>query len=90
MRLCENIIHNLSSVLMPCADSEGVQGVRIPPHSEKSQNIGFRRNTGPDPLVNQDATKPAFNVGLTSARQKKRHLNGVSLAGQRWPAFSGI
>ena len=29
----------------------------------KSQKIGFISNTGPDPLKNHKATKPAFNVG---------------------------
>ena len=43
----------------------GGQGVQTPP--EKSQNIGFPSNTGPDPLKNHKATKPAFNVGPPSA-----------------------
>ena len=34
----------------------------VPP--EKSQNIGFLSNTGPDPLKNLRATKPEFNVGI--------------------------
>ena len=51
-----------------CADSEGgAQGVRTP--SEKSQNIGFLSNTGPDPLENYKAAKPAFNVRPPLARQ---------------------
>ena len=29
--------------------------------------IGFLSNTGPDPLNNHKATKPAFNVGPLSA-----------------------
>ena len=37
---------------------------------EKSQNKGFLRNTGPDSLENHKATKPAFNVGPSSARQR--------------------
>ena len=37
-------------------------------------------NTGPDPLKNHKATKPAFNVGQSSAHQ--RNANGVSLAGR--------
>ena len=46
---------------------------------EKSLNIGFFSNTGPDPLKNyKAATKLAFNVGPTSARQQ----NGDSLAGR--------
>ena len=28
------------------------------------KNIGFLSNTGPDPLKNHKATKPAFNVGI--------------------------
>ena len=28
---------------------------------EKSQNIGFLSNSGPDPLKNYKATEPAFN-----------------------------
>ena len=34
---------------------------------EKSQNIGFLSNTGPDPLKK---TMPAFNVVLSLARQR--------------------
>ena len=49
-------------------DPEGGQRVRIP--SEKSQNIGFSSNTGPDPLKNHKATKPAFNVGPLLACQQ--------------------
>ena len=39
-----------------------------PPKNHK--NIGFLTNTGPDPLLNHKATKPAFNVGPPSARQR--------------------
>ena len=48
------------------ADPEGGQGVRTPP---PPKNIGFLSNTGPDPLKNHKAAKPAFNVGPSSARQ---------------------
>ena len=34
-------------------------------------------NTGPDPLKNHKATKPAFNVGPSLG-----HFNGVSLVGR--------
>ena len=34
------------------------------------KNIGFHITTGPDPLKKHNATKPAFNVGPTSARQR--------------------
>ena len=33
------------------------------------KNIGFPSNTGPDPLKNHKATKPAFNVGQSWASQ---------------------
>ena len=41
----------------------GGEGGPDPPPTEKSQNIGFLSNTGPDPLKNHKTTKPAFNVG---------------------------
>ena len=53
----------------PCADPEGGAGVRTPPPLKNPQNIGFISNTGPDPLKNHKAAKPAFNVGPSSARQ---------------------
>ena len=65
-----------------CTDPEGGQRVRTP--SEKSQNIGFSSNTGPDPLKNHKATKPAFNVGSLSARQQN-----VILMAFRWWANDG-
>ena len=37
---------------------------------EKITKIGILSNTGPDPLINQKATKPVFNVGPSSARQR--------------------
>ena len=49
------------------ADPEGGQGV-----SENSQNIGFLSNTGPDSLENHKVTKPTFNVGQSSTRQRWR------------------
>ena len=61
-----------------CADPEGGgQGVRTPLKNHK--NIGFLSNTGPDPLENHKATKPAFNVGPSTAR--------VSLADRKYPAL---
>ena len=52
-----------------CADPEegGGRGSRPP---EKSQNIGYLSNTGPDPLKNHKATKPSVNVGPSSIRQR--------------------
>ena len=46
----------------------GGQGVRTP--LKITKNIGFSSNTDPDPLKNRKATKPAFNVGPSSARQR--------------------
>ena len=38
-----------------------------PPPPEKSQKYSFVKNSGPDPLKSHKATKPAFNVGPSSA-----------------------
>ena len=47
----------------------GGAGGPFPP--EKLQkNIGFHSNFGPDPMKNHKATKPGFNVGPSSARQR--------------------
>ena len=53
-----------------CADPEwgGGGGVWTPLKNHK--NIGFLRNSGPDPLKIYEATEPAFNVGPSSARQR--------------------
>ena len=50
----------------------GGGGAGGPDLPEKSQNIGFLSNTGPDPLKNHKATKPELNVGPSSAH----HLAG--------------
>ena len=52
-----------------CGSSGGGTRGPDPPIPEKSQNIGFSSNTDPDPLKIA-ATKPAFNVGPSSARQR--------------------
>ena len=46
----------------------GGQGVKTP-LLKNHKNKGFLRNTGPDPLKNHKATKPAFNVGPSLAHQ---------------------
>ena len=51
-----------------CVDPEGRQGFQIP--LKYHTNIGFHSNTGPDPPENHKATKQAFNVGPSSARQQ--------------------
>ena len=48
--------------------SRGGRGSVIPLKNHK--HIGFHSNTGPDPLENHKATKPAFNVGPSSARKR--------------------
>ena len=55
---------------------EGGTGGQDPFPPENHKNIGFLSNSGPDPLKNDEATEPAFNVGPSSAR----HLNEVLLA----------
>ena len=59
----------------------GGAGALPPPPSplKNQQNIGFQSNTSPDPLKIHKATKPAFNVGPSSARQQNAN-NGVTLA----------
>ena len=52
-------------VTAACADPEcvwGGQGSGTPPlENDKFKAKGFLNNTGPDPLENHKATKPAFN-----------------------------
>ena len=45
-------------------------GTGGPESPEKLQKIGILSNTGPDPPKNHKATKPEFNVGPSSARQR--------------------
>ena len=52
-----------------------------PPHPRKiKKNIGLIHNTGPDLPKNHKATKPAFKVGPSSARQR----NGIKMAFRWW------
>ena len=62
------------------ARARGGTGGPDPPENHK--NVGFLSNTGPDPLKNHKALKSAFVVGAIIGTPAKRHLNGVSLAGQ--------
>ena len=50
------------------------------PLKNQKKNIWFLSNIGPDPLKNHKATKPAFNVGPSSARQR----NAISMAFRWW------
>ena len=57
--------------LISCADPEGATGGPDPPPPPKyHKNIGSLSNTGPDTERNHKATEPAFNVGLSWARQQ--------------------
>ena len=46
------------------------EGTGGPDPPLKNHKKGFLSNTGPDPLKNHRATKPAFNVGPSKARQR--------------------
>ena len=46
-------------VIYPGADPEEGTGGRV---LKNHKNIGFLSNTGPDPLKNHKATKPAFKT----------------------------
>ena len=74
------------TLVLSCADPEGGTRGPDPPPPKKSQNIGFLNNTGLDPLK---ITKLPTQHSITST-PAKRHLNGASLAGWWWPAYSGI
>ena len=53
----------------------GGEGVRTPPPPLKNhKNIWFLCNTCLDPLKNHKATKPAFNVGPSSSKQRNTIL----------------
>ena len=54
----------------------GAGGPDPPLRPKNHKNIRFLCNTGPDPLTNHKATKPAFNVGPSSVRQR----NAISMA----------
>ena len=74
---------------IPCNDmcgmfmcrSRGGAGGLDPPPPLKNHKKGFFSNTGPNPLKNHKATKPVLNPAIIGP-PGKRHLNGVSLAGQ--------
>ena len=51
------------------------------PHLENHKNLGFLVNTGPDPLKTTKLQSQHSILAIIST-PAKRHLNGVSLAGQ--------
>ena len=60
------------------ADPEG-GGTGGPDPPENHQNMGVFNNVCPDLLNNYKDTKPAFNVGTSSAHQR----NAISMADHR-------
>ena len=67
-------VFNIYRSQTTCADQEGggggVRGSGLPSPEKYNQNIGSLINTGPDIPKNHKATKPAFNVGPSSVRQR--------------------
>ena len=55
--------YNLTSDFLSEQAFARAGGPDPPPKNHK--NIGFLSNTGPNPLENHNAAKPAFNVGLS-------------------------
>ena len=60
-----SVFNNLMCIM---GRSRGGGGGGGPDPPEKSQNIEFLGNPGPDPLKNHKATKPAFNGPLAKHR----------------------
>ena len=52
-----------------CADPEGMTG-GLDFHLDNYKAIGCLSSTGPDPLENNKATKPAFNVETSLTCQR--------------------
>ena len=66
--LLDNVINIIISYAYHARTKRGAgQGSRPP---EKLQNIEFLSNIDPGPLKIHKSTKPAFNVGSSSARQR--------------------
>ena len=63
-------------------------GTGGPDPLENYKNIGFLSNTCPDPLKSQRYQVSIQCLAIIGP-PAKRHLNGVSLAGQWWAAKSG-
>ena len=71
----------------PWAETKGDRGSG--PSLKNHKNIGFLSNTGPDPKKWQ-SYQASIQCRVIIGTPAKRHLNGVSLAGRWWPAYSGI
>ena len=64
------------------------QGVWTP-LLKNHKNIGFLSNIGPDPIKITKLPSQHSILGHHGS-PVKHHLNGVSLGGRLWPAYSGI
>ena len=64
-RTLVNVAFNIFSVMPHARIQRGTGGLDPP---ERLQRLWFLSNTAPDPLKTHMATKPAFNVGPSSAR----------------------
>ena len=62
--------HSHINGLLPWADSEGGTGGPDLPPLKNHKYIGFLNNICSNTLKNHKATKPAFNVGPSSAPQQ--------------------
>ena len=61
---------NVAIIYDAWVDPEGDRGSGPPSRKVTKIHAGFLSNTGPDPLKNHKASRPAFNVGPLSARQR--------------------
>ena len=64
------------------------KGLTPPPKNHK--NIGFLSNTSPDSLKNHKATKTAFNMGPSSARQQNAMEQWRFAGGSMIAAYSVV
>ena len=73
-QICQMWDYNCRTVYGHMRKSRGGGGGRRggpdSPFLKNHKTIGFLSNTGPDPLKNHKATKPAFNAGPPSALQR--------------------
>ena len=66
----------------------GGQGVQTPP--EKSQKYRFSEQYWSRTLEKSQRYQASIQFWAIISMLAKRHLNGVSLAGRWWPAYTGI
>ena len=93
--LCQKMLKNwdtwgftASGLTLPPAcliQRGGAQGIQTPMKNHK--NIGFLSNTGLDSRKWQ-SYQASIQCWVIIGTPVKHHLNGVSLSGQWWPAYS--